>query len=73
MGLSSAIKKYFNIQDLRDYNIDKEHALFLVERLSNISGTVKWERVEFLAAKVPDLDTQKLREIYDNYLTRQNS
>ncbi|WP_293783932.1 biosynthetic peptidoglycan transglycosylase [uncultured Pedobacter sp.] len=67
MGLSAALKRYFGTQDLRNYYIDKEHALFLVERLSNISGTIKWERVEFLAGKIPDLDIEKLRNIYNDY------
>lgn len=67
MGLSKALIGYFQVKKLKNYIIDKEQALFLVERLSNISGTVNRERVEYLSKKVPDLDMNKLKKIYDSY------
>lgn len=67
MGLSKALKGYFQYKQLKNHIIDKEHALFLVERLSNISGIVKWERVEYLSNKIRGVDMKKLEKIYDKY------
>jgi len=66
MGLSSALKGYFDVE-LKNYVIDKEHAFFLVERLSNISGKINWDRVNFLTSKVKNVDSDKLKAIYQNF------
>ncbi|RZJ53270.1 MAG: penicillin-binding protein 1A [Flavobacterium sp.] len=72
MGLSEALKKYLDISNPRNYKISIEEAFFLVERLSNISGRIDWERVNYLAKKISGLDMAKLKYLYEEHSKKIN-
>lgn len=63
LGLAKAVKYFFN--DLKDKNLSNEEAFFLVERLSNITSTVNWKRIDYLTSrsKTP-IEKDKLKNIY---------
>jgi penicillin-binding protein 1A len=46
IGLAQAIKYFFG--DLKQHVLTAEESFFLVERLSNITSTVNWDRVKHL-------------------------
>ena len=63
LGLSNAIRYFFG--ELRDKSITKEEAFFLVERLSNITSKVNWDRINHLTKRTgSQLNLGKLNEIY---------
>lgn len=65
LGLSSAIKYFFDVP-VKGKKLSREECFFLTERLSNISSTIKWQRVQYLASRVsPALDFQKIKDLYD--------
>ncbi len=64
-GLADAIKHFF-VKDLKNKELTDEEAFFLVERLSNISSTVNYDRMAHLIARTKTkIDTNKLKQIYD--------
>lgn len=69
LGLSNAIKYFFD--DLKKKDLTNEESLFLVERLSNITSSVNWERIENLANRTnADIDRDKLKSIYNELLKK---
>lgn len=63
LGLSSAIRHFFG--EIKNVQITNEEAFFLVERLSNITSTVNWERIEHLMNRTTiNINRDKLYEIY---------
>ncbi|MCO6164248.1 biosynthetic peptidoglycan transglycosylase [Flavobacterium sp. NRK F7] len=63
LGLSNAIK-YF-LGELKDKELTKEESFFLVERLSNITSTVNWQRIDHLKNRTKlVIDSEKLTEVY---------
>lgn len=63
IGLSNAIKYFFG--DVKDKTISNEEAFFLVERLSNITATVKTQRIEHLITRTKvHIDKVQLRTLY---------
>ena len=67
LGLSNAIKHFFD--DLKDKALTSEEAFFLVERLSNITSTVNWDRITHLTARTTiKIDSEKLKQIYEGQI-----
>ena len=67
LGLSNAIKYFFG--DLKNKELTNEEAFFLVERLSNITFTVKRDRIEHLVLRTDiEIDKEKLKLIYDEQI-----
>lgn len=65
IGMASAIKYFFS-KNLKNKKLSGEESLFLVERLSNISSTVRWNRIKFLVSKITTpIDFEKLESIYN--------
>lgn len=63
LGLSNAIKYFFG--ELKEKQLTIEEAFFLVERLSNITSTVNWERIEHLTKRTnAKIDIEILKNIY---------
>lgn len=63
MGLSKAIKHFFD--EVRNKQLSFEESFVLVERLSNVTGTFRKERVDFLIQKSSKrLDCEKINDIY---------
>ncbi len=63
LGLSNAIKYFFT--DLENKVLTNEESIFLVERLSNITSSVKWNRIHNLATRSKiQIDKEKLKDIY---------
>jgi len=63
LGLSSAIKYFFS--EIKKKELTNEESFFLVERLSNITSTVNWDRIEHLITRTrTKIDKEKLRSIY---------
>jgi penicillin-binding protein 1A len=64
LGLSNSIKYFFG--ELKDRALTSEEAFFLVERLSNVTSTVNWDRVNHLTVRTTIIiDQEKLKEIYE--------
>lgn len=63
MGLSKAIKHFYG--NLKRKTLTPEESFVLVERLSNITGTHRQERIDYLIAKsTVKLDNNKINSIY---------
>lgn len=63
MGLSKAIKHFYG--NLKRKTLTPEESFVLVERLSNITGTHRQERIDYLIAKsTVKLDNNKINNIY---------
>lgn len=63
LGLSNAIKHFFG--ELKKKELTNEESFFLVERLSNITSTVNWQRIEHLTNRTDiEINKEKLKEIY---------
>lgn len=63
MGLSKAIKHFY--RNIKRKTLTPEESFVLVERLSNITGTHRQERVDYLIAKsTVKLDNSKINNIY---------
>lgn len=69
LGISEASKYFFG----KLKTPSNEEAFFLVERLSNISSTIKWDRINHLSQKTKiHLDNKKLVEIYKDQIKQGN-
>ena len=67
LGLSNAIKHFFG--DLKFRELSSEESFFLVERLSNISSTVSWDRVKHLKTRTQiTIDQTVLEKVYNRQL-----
>lgn len=67
LGLSNSIKYFFG--DIKDKVLTSEEAFFLVERLSNVTSTVNWERVLHLTVRTTvNIDKGKLKQIYEKQI-----
>ncbi|RKS03198.1 biosynthetic peptidoglycan transglycosylase [Flavobacterium sp. 102] len=67
-GLSDAIKYFFGELNKKDLN--NEEAFFLVERLSNVTSTVNWERIKHLTNRTSiNIDEKKLKSIYEKLIS----
>lgn len=65
LGLSEAVKHFFDVK-LKNKKLSDEEAFFLVERLSNITSTVKLERINHLLTRTTaKIDRAKLDLIYN--------
>jgi len=63
MGLSKAIKHFYG--NIKKKTLTPEESFVLVERLSNITGTHRQERVDYLITKsTVKLDNNKINNIY---------
>lgn len=63
IGLSKAIPHFLG--NLNGKLLCPEEAFFLVERLSNVSSTVNWDRVNYLQKRLSQsLDSSTLKELY---------
>ncbi len=66
-GLSRAIKHFFG--DLKSKTLTNEESFFLVERLSNISSTVRCDRINHLMTRTTTpIDRTLLDALYENQL-----
>lgn len=64
LGLSKAVKYFFG--NLRGRILKDEESFFLVERLSNITSSVNWDRVVHLTTRTTSkIDKESLRKLYD--------
>lgn len=69
MGLSKAIKHFYG--NIKKKTLSPEESFVLVERLSNVSGTYKQERIEYLIAKsTTQLDPKIINEIYQKLISQ---
>jgi penicillin-binding protein 1A len=67
MGISKAINYFFG--EVSDKKLSPEESFILVERLSNVTGTYKKERVNFLIDKsISNLDKNKIHYIYEKLI-----
>lgn len=67
LGLSQAIKHFFG--DLKSKTLTNEESFFLVERLSNISSTVRWDRIKHLTTRTtPEINQTRLTDLYENQI-----
>ena len=63
MGLSQAVTYFFG--PLENRKLSNEEAFFLVERLSNVTSTVRWDRIKYLVTRTSVLiDMEELRKVY---------
>jgi penicillin-binding protein 1A len=65
-GLASALNYFFK-KRIKNNFVTIEESFFLTERLSNISSSVNWKRINNLLRRVSvdiPLDTEKLKQIY---------
>jgi len=63
MGISKAIKHFYG--NIKRKTLSPEESFVLVERLSNITGTHRQERVDYLMSKsTVNLDENKVNNIY---------
>lgn len=64
LGLANSLKYFFG--ELKNKELTSEEAFFLVERLSNISSTVNWDRINHLTVRSKIImDKEKLKQIYE--------
>lgn len=69
MGLSKAIKHFYN--DVKSKQLSLEESFVLVERLSNVTGTFRQERVDFLIEKSSkNLEREKINNIYKTLIRK---
>lgn len=67
LGLSNAMKYFFG--DLKSRTLTNEESFFLVERLSNSSSTVRWERIKHLTERTKiEVNQLLLNEIYNKQI-----
>lgn len=67
LGLGNSIKHFFG--EVKQKELSLEESFFLVERLSNITSSVNWERVKNLATRISEpLNESYLRDIYQNQI-----
>lgn len=65
MGLSKAIKHFFG--NIKKKTLTPEESFVLVERLSNVSGTHRQKRIDYLMTKSNvQLDRNKINSIYQS-------
>jgi penicillin-binding protein 1A len=70
MGLAQAIKYFFE-GDITDRQLTEEESLFLVERLSNVSSTVNWTRIDHLLTRTRQtIDKNNFHNIYNRLLSQ---
>ena len=63
LGLSQAVTYFFG--PLENRKLSNEEAFFLVERLSNVTSTVRWDRIKYLVTRTSVLiDMEELRKVY---------
>lgn len=69
LGLANAIKYFFG--ELKKKKLTNEEAFFLVERLSNISSKIQWQRIELLLTKSSlIMDKDKLKDVYRRQMAK---
>lgn len=69
LGLSNSIKHFFG--DLKAKELTTEEAFFLVERLSNITSSVNWNRISHLTKRTNiSIDDNKLKQLYIEQIER---
>lgn len=69
LGLSNAIKYFFT--HLENKELTNEESFFLVERLSNITSSVNWNRIDNLASRSKiQIDKEKLKIIYSECIKK---
>ena len=69
LGLSNAIKYFFG--ELKEKQLTNEECFFLVERLSNITSTINWQRIEHLTTRTNiKINKEKLKEIYNKQIEK---
>ena len=67
LGLSNSVKHFFG--DLKAKELTSEEAFFLVERLSNITSSVNWDRISHLTKRTKvEIDENKLKQIYEGQI-----
>ncbi|SRR5260221_7990610 len=67
LGLSNALKYFFTSS--KERTITEEEAFFLTERLSNITSTINWRRIEYLVKRTTVVvDKNKLHNIYEQQI-----
>ena len=67
LGLSNSIKYFFG--DIKNKTLSSEEAFFLVERLSNITSSVNWDRINQLTKRTNvAIDVYKLKNIYQEQI-----
>lgn len=65
-GLISAIKYFFS-SNIENKELTKEQSFFLVERLSNITSTYNFERINMLLKRASfSIDKNEIEKIYNN-------
>lgn len=68
MGLSFAIKHFFQ-NDIQNMKLTNEESFFLVERLSNISSTINWTRINHLLTRTQlPIERSLLDNIYNRLI-----
>ena len=69
MGLSKAIKHFYD--NVNNKQLSLEESFVLVERLSNVTGTFRQERINFLIEKsTKKLDHIKVNDIYQTLIKK---
>jgi penicillin-binding protein 1A len=67
LGLSNSIKYFFG--ELKEKKLTSEEAFFFVERLSNVTSTVNWDRIRHLKSRTNcSIDIQELERIYEKQI-----
>lgn len=67
LGLSSAVKYFFGKK--KQEALTNEEAFFLVERLSNVTSTVNWDRINHLTKRTSiSIDNVALRKVYNDQI-----
>lgn len=63
LGLSNAVKYFFG--EIKGKVLTNEESFFLVERLSNITSTINWNRIEHLTTRTAiKITKEKLKDLY---------
>ncbi|EGJ99464.1 biosynthetic peptidoglycan transglycosylase [Dysgonomonas gadei] len=66
IGLAKAIK-YFFAYDLKNLKLSNEESFFLIERLSNITSSVNFDRIKYLNTKTStNINYKKLITLYES-------
>lgn len=67
IGLSNSIKYFYG--NLKGKELTTEEAFFLVERLSNVTSSVNWNRISHLTTRTKvKIDKIKLQHIYEGQI-----
>ena len=54
-----------------EFSCYNEECFFLVERLSNITSTINWQRIEHLTTRTDiKINKEKLKEIYNKQIEK---